>query len=34
VDVEPVVDRVVLELGHEAGDVDGCHVPSLPCRRR
>ena len=30
VDVEPVIDRMILELGHEPGDVDGCHVPSLP----
>ncbi len=25
VDVEPVLDRVVLEIGHEPGDVDDCH---------
>jgi hypothetical protein len=27
-----VVDGVVLQLGHEPGDVDGGHVPSLPRR--
>jgi hypothetical protein len=26
VDVEAVVDGMVLELGHEAGDVDGGHA--------
>jgi hypothetical protein len=26
VDVEPVLDRVVLEVGDEAGDVDDCHL--------
>ena len=30
VDVEPVVDRVVLEVGDEPGDVDGGHGLSLP----
>ena len=25
-DVEPVVDGVILELGYVPGDVDGCHV--------
>ena len=25
VDVEPVLDRVVLQVGHEPGDVDDCH---------
>ena len=26
VDVEPVVDRLALEVGDEAGDVDDCHA--------
>ena len=26
VDVEPVLDRVVLEVGDEARDVDDCHL--------
>ena len=30
VHVEPVVDRVILQVGHVAGDIDGSHsVPSL-----
>ena len=26
VDVEPVLDRVVLQVGDEASDVDDCHL--------
>ena len=26
VDVEPVLDRVVLQVGHEPRDVDDCHL--------
>jgi hypothetical protein len=25
VDVEAVIDGVILQVGHVAGDVDGCH---------
>ena len=35
VHVEPVLDRVVLEVGHEPGDVDDCHrLQSLQRARR
>jgi hypothetical protein len=27
VDVEPMVDRMVLEVGHVPGHIDDCHRP-------
>jgi hypothetical protein len=30
VDVEPVVDRMALQVGYETRDVDDCHATTLP----